>query len=97
MITVTTKIQSLPLKTIIERDELINELEAKILNLSKEMMSSTDIMNKLAHERESIYAHQSGKTKKNCCEEIKQMLEKSNQRFVVDSFDLHCFTLFYFM
>lgn len=71
-------------EAISERDELITELETKIISLSKEMMSSTDIMNKLANERESfvITTNQQNTETKHCtgCAEIRVLYERANNR-----------------
>lgn len=67
-----------------ERDELIGELESKLLSLSREMIGSTDIMNKLAKDREHGPSAEpvslaTGK-QSCCCDELRTMLNRSSAR-----------------
>lgn len=69
------------MQAVIERDELITELETKIGDLSREMMRSTDIMNKLAKEREAVSVGPTSlESKVCCCDELRKMLERSSVR-----------------
>lgn len=63
-----------------ERDELIAELESKIINLSTEMMNSTNFMNNLAKDRESAKQAQLIERRNGCCDDVKALLTKSTER-----------------
>lgn len=71
-------------EAIHERDTVIADLEAKLIDLSRELMTSTDMMNKLARERELIYDSSSQKVLASkvstCCEDTKMLLEQSTNR-----------------
>ncbi|XP_055530265.1 centrosomal protein cep290 [Wyeomyia smithii] len=61
-----------------EKDELIDELERKITMLSQEILTSTELMNRISQEKESV-----GKTStkvSQCCEESRISLEKATKR-----------------
>ncbi|XP_053687102.1 centrosomal protein cep290 [Sabethes cyaneus] len=61
-----------------EKDELIEELEKKITLLSQEILTSTELMNRISQERETA-----GKTTSKvsvCCEESRISLEKATKR-----------------
>lgn len=51
------------------------------MDLSREMMRSTDIMNKLAKEREAVSVGPTSLESKGCCcDELRKMLERSSIR-----------------
>lgn len=53
------------------------------MDLSREMMRSTDIMNKLAKEREAISVGPTSLENKGCCcDELRKMLERSSMRCI---------------
>lgn len=49
-------------------------------DLSKELVDSTDMMNKLARERETTQEYATKTHQKTCCDDIKIMLENSTKR-----------------
>ncbi|XP_037043635.1 centrosomal protein cep290, partial [Bradysia coprophila] len=67
-------------EAIRERDQIITDLETKLNELSKELVDSTDMMNKLARERERTQESATKTQQKSCCDDIKLMLENSTKR-----------------
>lgn len=60
---------------------MISELEMKLNELSKELVDSTDIMNRLARERENTQEIATKtQQQKSCCDDAKLMLENSSKR-----------------
>nr|XP_029732494.1 centrosomal protein cep290 [Aedes albopictus] len=61
-----------------EKDDMIEELEKKITMLSQEILTSTELMNRISQEKENA----SKETVKvsQCCEESRVLLEKANKR-----------------
>ncbi|XP_062542692.1 centrosomal protein Cep290 [Armigeres subalbatus] len=61
-----------------EKDQMIEELEKKITMLSQEILSSTELMNRISQQRENA----SKETVKvsQCCEESRVLLDKANKR-----------------
>lgn len=64
------------------RDEVIADLEAKVTELSREMIDTTDIMNRLAKERETSASGGESARRLKCtsCEETLGRLEKALSR-----------------
>ncbi|XP_053672413.1 centrosomal protein cep290 [Anopheles nili] len=62
-----------------QKNETIVELEEKILQLSKEIHRSTDVMNKFS-EKEKERATKEKQMESHCCQEYRMQLEKSNER-----------------
>ncbi|XP_035906376.1 centrosomal protein cep290 [Anopheles stephensi] len=61
-----------------EKDEIIVDLEQKILTLSKEMHRSTEVMNRISEEKER--AGQERAQESHCCQEYRAQLDKANER-----------------
>lgn len=59
---------------------MISELETKLNELSRELVDSTDMMNKLARERENTQETATKTQQKSCCDDVKLMLENSTKR-----------------
>lgn len=62
-----------------DRDNAIHELEAKLLEMTREMIQSTNAMNKISEMRETSKKEMAS-TNISCCENLKILLEKSNRR-----------------
>ncbi|KAL1375868.1 hypothetical protein pipiens_004571 [Culex pipiens pipiens] len=61
-----------------EKDELIEQLEQKITLLSQEILTSTELMNRISQEKE-VASKETVKVS-NCCEGSRQLLDKANKR-----------------
>ncbi|XP_058054715.1 centrosomal protein cep290 [Anopheles bellator] len=61
-----------------ERDEVIVDLEQKILEMSKEMHRSTDVMNRISDEKSR--ATKEKQKDGQCCNEYRLQLDKANER-----------------
>uniref|UniRef100_A0A182JUE5 Uncharacterized protein n=1 Tax=Anopheles christyi TaxID=43041 RepID=A0A182JUE5_9DIPT len=61
-----------------EKDEIIVDLEQKILTLSKEIHRSTEVMNRISEEK--VRASQEKQQESHCCQEYRMQLEKANER-----------------
>uniref|UniRef100_A0A182RTM0 Uncharacterized protein n=1 Tax=Anopheles funestus TaxID=62324 RepID=A0A182RTM0_ANOFN len=61
-----------------EKDEIIVDLEQKILTLSKEIHRSTEVMNRISEEKER--AGQEKHQESHCCQEYRMQLEKASGR-----------------
>ncbi|KFB44438.1 AGAP005101-PA-like protein [Anopheles sinensis] len=60
------------------KDELIVDLEQKILTLSQEMYRSTEVMNRISEEK--VRASKEKSKESHCCLEFRAQLEKANER-----------------
>ncbi|XP_053665459.1 centrosomal protein cep290 [Anopheles marshallii] len=61
-----------------QKDEIIVDLEQKILTLSKEMHRTTEVMNRISEEKER--AGQEKQQESHCCQEYRTQLEKASAR-----------------
>uniref|UniRef100_A0A182LRS4 Uncharacterized protein n=1 Tax=Anopheles culicifacies TaxID=139723 RepID=A0A182LRS4_9DIPT len=61
-----------------QKDEIIVDLEQKILTLSKEIHRSTEVMNRISEEKER--AGQEKQQESHCCQEYRMQLEKASER-----------------
>lgn len=61
-----------------QKDEIIVDLEQKILTLSKEIHRSTEVMNRISEEK--ARASQEKRQESHCCQEYRMQLEKANER-----------------
>ncbi|XP_055606645.1 centrosomal protein cep290 [Uranotaenia lowii] len=61
-----------------EKDEMIEQLEQKITMLSQEILTSTELMNRISMEKETS-SKESVKVSQ-CCEESRALLENANKR-----------------
>uniref|UniRef100_A0A182TE93 Uncharacterized protein n=1 Tax=Anopheles melas TaxID=34690 RepID=A0A182TE93_9DIPT len=61
-----------------QKDEIIVDLEQKILTLSKEIHRSTEVMNRISEEK--VRASQEKRQESHCCQEYRMQLEKANER-----------------
>ncbi|XP_040155929.1 centrosomal protein cep290 [Anopheles arabiensis] len=61
-----------------QKDDIIVDLEQKILTLSKEIHRSTEVMNRISEEK--ARASQEKRQESHCCQEYRMQLEKANER-----------------
>uniref|UniRef100_A0A182P6A9 Uncharacterized protein n=1 Tax=Anopheles epiroticus TaxID=199890 RepID=A0A182P6A9_9DIPT len=61
-----------------QKDEVIIDLEQKILTLSQEIHRSTEVMNRISEEK--VRASQEKQQETHCCQEYRIQLENANER-----------------
>lgn len=66
-------------ESILERDHLINDFKDKFNVLSRELIDSTEVIEKLIAEKDE-YQRLSRNNSDGCCEKLKEMLLRSNER-----------------
>ncbi|XP_050073275.1 centrosomal protein cep290 [Anopheles maculipalpis] len=61
-----------------EKDEIIVDLEQKILTLSREIHRSTEVMNRISDEK--VRTAEEKQQESHCCQEYRMQLEKASER-----------------